>query len=219
MAIPVLIIGKSGSGKSASLRNLPPEKTAVINVLGKPMPFRGALANPARQLHSDEYAVVASAIARTKRPVIVLDDAGYLITNQFMRGHSASGGGNAVFTLYNQIADNFYNLIRDIRMKEGSQRVYLIMHEDRSDSGDVKPKTIGKLTDDKVCVEGMFAICLRCMVKDGRHIFRTQSDGFDVAKTPMGMFDCDEIDNDLAKVDEAICAYYEVEDETSEQAQ
>ena len=90
--------------------------------------------------------------------------------------------------------------------------MYLIMHEDMNDFGQVKPKTIGKLIDEKVCLEGMFTICLRCMISDGKHVFRTQSDGMDTAKSPMGMFDALEIDNDLNYVDQQIVEYYK-EDE------
>lgn len=206
IAIPVLIIGKSGSGKSASLRNLDPSGTAFVNVLGKPLPFRGKFT----QVVTDNYDKIGGIIRRAQRKVIVIDDAGYLITNMFMRNHANTGAGNAVFSLYNQLGDCFWKLIEQIRSAPEDVRVYVMMHEDRNDMGDVKPKTIGKMLDEKVCLEGMFTICLRCMLSDGRHVFRTQSDGLDVAKSPMGMFDALEIDNDLALVDKAICEYYEI---------
>ena len=204
MGLPVLVIGKSGSGKSASLRNFDPEKVALINVLGKPLPFRGKY----KQLISDDYAQVHQLIEATRRNIIVVDDGGYLITNQFMRGHSSAGAGNGVFTLYNQIGDNFWNLINSIKSLPDNKRVYVMMHEDARDNGDVKPKSIGKLIDEKVCIEGMFTICLRCVISDGRRVFKTQTDGFDTAKSPMGMFAANEIDNDLKLVDDAICEYY-----------
>lgn len=212
MAIPVLIIGKSGSGKSCSLRNLDPDNVALINVLGKPMPFRGSF----KQVVTDDYARVVNAVTKASREVIVIDDAGYLMTNMFMRGHSGAGAGNGVFMLYNNIGDKFWSMIETIRQLEGNKRVYVIMHEDQNDFGSVKPKSIGKMIDEKVCLEGMFSICLRCMVSNGKHIFRTQSDGMDVAKSPIGMFDSDEIDNDLAAVDKAICEYYEIGGKQSE---
>jgi hypothetical protein len=92
------------------------------------------------------------------------------------------------------------------------------MHEEKSEQGDVKPKTIGNLLDQKVCIEGLFTICLRCVIRDGRHVFVTQSDGYDVAKTPMGMFDTFEIDNDLADVDARICKYYKLGSNYAEEA-
>ena len=110
MSIPVLVMGKSGSGKSTSLRNLDPEKVALINVLGKPLPFKGG--NRFKSYQSDDYLKVTSAIKRASTEIIILDDAGYLLTNQFMRGHSNAGAGNGVFSLYNQIGDkvcSFFN--------------------------------------------------------------------------------------------------------------
>ena len=211
MAIPILIIGKSGSGKSASMRNLDPKRVALINVLGKPLPFRGKFT----QIVTDDYSKVASSIAsasKNGRDIIIIDDAGYLITNMFMRGHSNAGAGNGVFSLYNSIGDHFWNLIDLIRSEPSNARVYLVMHEDMNDFGQVKPKTIGRLIDEKVCLEGMFTICLRCMISDGKHIFRTQSDGLDVTKSPMGMFEELEIDNDLNMVDKKICEYYKEEE-------
>ena len=207
MAIPVLIIGKSGSGKSCSLRNLNPGDVALVNVLGKPLPFRGA---GFRQLTTDDYDKVNQAIAKAKAPIVVVDDAGYLMTNMFMKGHSNAGAGNGVFTLYNNIGDKFWTMIDRIMKLEGSKRVYIMMHEEADDFGNVRPKTIGKMVNEKVCLEGMFTICLRCAVKGGKHIFLTQSDGMDVAKTPSGMFEQEEIDNDLALVDKAICEYYDL---------
>ena len=206
MAIPVLIIGKSGSGKSASMMNLDPSKTALINVLGKPLPFKGKF----DQVVTDDSAKIIGIVKAAKRNIIVVDDVGYTMTNMFMRDHAAGGGGNAVFSLYNNLGDKFWNMIDAVRKIPEDKRVYFIMHEEQNDFGNVRPKTIGKMIDEKVCLEGMFTICLRCIVSNGKHVFRTQSDGLDVAKTPIGMFDDLEIPNDLAMVDKAICKYYEI---------
>lgn len=206
MSIPILIIGKSGSGKSASMMNLDPARVALVNVLGKPLPFRGKF----DQFVTDNYDKITRAIINTKRDIVVVDDAGYLMTNAFMKDHAATGTGNAVFSLYNAIGDNFWKLIKTIRELDGDKRVYIIMHEEQSEFGAVKPKSIGRMIDEKVCLEGMFTICLRCQVKNGQHIFRTQSDGLDVAKSPIGLFDSEEIPNDLQMVDDAISKYYEI---------
>ena len=206
MAIPVLIIGKSGSGKSASMMNLNPKDVALISVLGKPLPFKGKF----DQVVTDDAAKIVGIVKAAKRDIVVIDDVGYTMTNMFMRDHAAGGGGNAVFNLYNNIGDKFWNMIEAVRKIPEDKRVYFIMHEEQNDFGNVRPKTIGKMIDEKVCLEGMFTICLRCMVSNGKHIFRTQSDGLDVAKTPIGMFDSEEIPNDLAMVDKAICDYYEI---------
>lgn len=108
MGIPVLILGKSGAGKSASLRNFPPEQIGVINVMGKPLPFR----NPPKSLSTASYPAIKKALQVSKAKSIALDDAGYLITDQFMRGHSETARGNSVFSLYNDLADSFYELLR-----------------------------------------------------------------------------------------------------------
>lgn len=210
MGIPVLILGKSGAGKSASLRNFPPEQIGVINVMGKSLPFR----NPPKSLSTASYAAIKKALQVSKAKSIALDDAGYLITDQFMRGHSGTARGNSVFSLYNDLADSFYDLLRFTAESVAPDKiVYVIMHEDKNDMGDVKPKTIGKLLDEKVCVEGLFTIVLRAMKKEGKYIFRTQTDGFDVAKSPIGMFESEEIDNDLKLVDDTIRSYYNIKQE------
>ena len=205
MGIPVLIIGKSGSGKSASLRNFQPGEVGIVNVLGKPLPFRNRL----QSVQTDDYKKVYATITKAKTDCIVIDDSGYLMTNQFMRGHSNTGAGNAIFTFYNDLGDQFWHLVRYVVENLPPQRVvYFMMHEDKNDFGDVKPKTIGKMLDEKVCVEGMFTIVLRSMLVNGKHVFRTQTDGMDVCKTPIGLFDNEEIDNDLKIVDNAIREYY-----------
>lgn len=211
MAIPVLMIGKSGSGKSTSLRNFNEKELALINVIKKPLPFKKKFEST---INTDNYQEIMKAIFNTKKKVIVIDDAGYLITNHFMNKHSATGGGNGVFNLYNEIGDHFWGLIEFVKNKlEEDKIVYFIMHEEKNDFGDIKPKTIGKLLDEKVCIEGMFTIAIRCMTDNNKHYFKTQSDGADICKTPLEMFKEKEIDNDLKMVDTTIREYYELKKE------
>lgn len=213
MAIPVLIIGKSGGGKSTSLRNcIDNENWNLINVLGKPLPFKGKIP----QVVTDDYNKVMGCIKGSKAHSIVIDDAGYLITNYFMKNHSSKGAGNAVFSMYNTLADNFWNLIEFIKKLPDDKIVYIIMHEDIDDFGNVKPKTIGKLLDEKLIVEGMFTIVLRCVYESGKHLFVTQAIDGSVSKTPMGMFEELQIDNDLLFVDKTIRDYYELEAKESD---
>lgn len=215
MGLPVLIIGKSGSGKSASLRNcVDNDNFSVINVIDKPFPFRGHV----KSASTDDYQKVMRWLSGAKTQSIVIDDAGYLITNMFMRGHANAGTGNGVFAFYNKIGDHFWNLIEHIKNAVPKEKiVYVIMHEDTDDFGNIKPKTIGKLLDEKVSIEGMFTIVIRCIVENGKHYFVTQSSGNDVAKTPMGMFDELLIDNDIVAVDAAIREYYGMNDKTDSQ--
>ena len=208
MAIPVLIIGKSGGGKSTSLRNcVDNEEWNLINVLGKPLPFKGKIP----QVTTDDYSQVMKCLAGSKAHSVVIDDAGYLIINYFMKNHSSKGAGNAVFSMYNTLADNFWNLIEFVKSLPNDKIIYIIMHEDIDDFGNVKPKTIGKLLDEKLIVEGMFTIVLRCVYESGKHLFVTQAVDGSVSKTPMGMFEELEIDNDLLYVDNKIREYYGLE--------
>lgn len=203
-SVPVLLIGKSGSGKSASMRNFKKEEIAIANVLGKPLPFKSNLDAP----KVDNYDILLKAIQNTDKKVIVVDDANYLITNEFMNKSSVKG-----FDKYNEMGNNFFNLINGIKNIEGGKTVYLIMHEDTDDDGNVKPKTIGKLLDDKVNIQGMFTICLRSMYDNGNYIFRLKTNGQDCVKTPIGLFDEEQMENDLKLVDTKIREYYELDKE------
>lgn len=201
-SVPVLLVGPSGSGKSTSLRNFTKDEVAVINVLGKPLPFKNDLKAP----KLDNYAQILTAIAGTKKKTIVIDDAGYLLTNEFMNKSSVKG-----FDKYNEMANNFFNLINGIKNLEGGKTVYLIMHEDTDEFGNVKPKTIGKLLDDKVNIQGMFTICIRSMFDNGNYIFRLKTNGQDCVKTPFGMFENDTMENDLKEFDKVVRDYYELD--------
>lgn len=211
MGVGVLVIGKSGSGKSTSLRNFKSEEVGIINVISKPLPFKNV--NGLKTIDTDNYEDIKKVLEKSKTKSIVIDDAGYLITNQFMRKHASAGGGNAVFNLYNDIADRFWSLTEIVKALPNDKIVYFFMHEDKNDFGDIKPKTIGKLIDDKVCLEGLFSIVLRAKKVDKNYYFFTQSTENDVAKSPIGMFNELYIDNDLKQVDNIIRDFYEIKGE------
>lgn len=201
-SVPVLLIGQSGSGKSTSLRNFTKDEVAVVNVLGKPLPFKSDIKAP----KCDDYASILKAIAGTKKKTIVIDDANYLITNEFMNKSSVKG-----FDKYNEMGNNFFNLINGIKNIEGGKTVYLIMHEDTDENGNVKPKTIGKLLDDKVNIQGMFTVCIRSMFDNGNYIFRLKTNGQDCVKTPFGMFESETMENDLKEFNRVVREYYELD--------
>lgn len=216
MGIPVLIIGKSGSGKSRSLKRCVGKDFGLLRVLNKPLPFRGKfIGKPC-----NNYSEINEIVKSPKWPAsIVIDDAGYLITGQFMDGHATTGKGNAVFSLYNQMADNFYRLIQTIANEAPANRiVYVIMHEDTNEFGDIRPKTIGKLLDEKVCLEGMFTIVLRAL-KGEKYMFVTQSRDGAVSKSPDDMFPDVEIDNDLLLVDNVIREYYGIQNPKNKESE
>ena len=208
MGKPVIIYGKSGSGKSRSLKNFAKDEIFLVNVEGKDLPFRGKFEYTYR---SDNYEKIKQQLSKMPLKTAVIDDAGYLLTNMFMSRHSAGAKGNATFELYNDIGDEFWKLIRFIKLSLPEDTiVYLMMHEDVKDSGEVQLKTIGRLLDEKVNIQGMVTIVLRCMSQDGKHFFRTHTDGMDITKAPEDMFESDEIDNDLKFVDQKIREYWEI---------
>lgn len=205
MGVGVLIYGRSGSGKSRSLKSFAEDEIFLVNVIGKPLPFPGHFRYC---IKSDNYNTIKNGLKKMPSKVAVIDDAGYLLTNTFMRGHSAPKSGSGSFDLYNDIADAFWGLLRFVQDELPEDViVYLLMHEATSDYGETKLRTIGKLLDEKVCVEGMVSIALRCMVEGDRHYFRTQSSGMDISKSPEEMFDL-EIENDLKAVDTRIREYW-----------
>ena len=208
-SIPVLIIGKSGTGKSTSLRNFKKEDISLVNPLAKRLPFKSELND--NYLATDDYEKIKTFIQKTPKNIIVIDDIGYLLTNEFMRRAKETGYGK-----FTDIALHFYELIEFIKNLDGDKRVYMIMHEEKNEVGDVAPKTVGKLLDSQVCIEGLFTIVLRAMCDNGNFIFRTKTTGQDVTKAPMGMFEQEQIDNDLKLVDNAICEYYEIKNESEE---
>ena len=205
--IPVLIIGKSGSGKSASLRDMPTNGTVVVNVLGKPLPFKSDL----MVVHCNAYDLIKASILKGEYERYVIDDFGYLMTDQFMRALGAKGTGQDMYALYAQIGLSMWDFIKALQAHPSQARVYMMMHEETDDYGNIKPRTLGKLVEQKICLEGMFTICLRAVVSNrGEHRFLTQNSGQDVTKSPMDMFASDEMDNNLAAVDDAIVAYYDI---------
>lgn len=216
MGVPVIIYGKSGSGKSRSLKNFGEDEILLVNVEGKQLPFRKRFKY---ELKSDNIGTILTQINKMPCKVAVIDDAGYLMTHHFMANHKAKKG-NASFEMYDTIADTMYQLVKCIKDDIAEDKiVYIMMHEDTDDFGATKLRTIGKLIDSKVCLEGMVTICIRCMSDNGRHFFRTQTSGNDISKTPEDMFSAVEIENDLKTVDTAIRDYYGITESTEEKGE
>ena len=201
MGVACLILGESGNGKSASLRNIPEDQILVINVADKPLPFK----NHMESLSSDNYPDIIKEMKLTKKKIIVIDDAQYLMANEFMRRAGERG-----FDKFTEIAQKFWTLIQTVKELPKDVTVYVLAHIERDQNGNEKIKTIGKLLDEKITIEGMFTIVLKASVTDGVYIFSTQSNGHDTVKSPMGMFPTSTIDNDLWYVDRKIREYYEI---------
>lgn len=206
MGIPVIIYGKSGAGKSRSLKNFKEDEVYLVNVIGKPLPFKGSFKYVTNSDKLEAITAGLSKMADYGIKAAVADDFGYIMTNLFMKSH----GGGDQFKLYNQIGDTIWNFIKFVQSAAVAPDaiVYMIMHEDVNEDGSNKLRTIGKLLDQKVCIEGMVTICLHAVCKGDRYIFETQSNGFGIAKSPEGMFEGPEIPNDLKAVDDAIRAYW-----------
>lgn len=204
MGIPVFILGHSGTGKSTSLRNFKSGEILHINVMSKPLPFKGRFAET---YHGDDYGEIAKAINKTKCKTIVIDDAQYLMANEFMRRSFEKG-----YDKFTEIGYNFWTLVNSVTADlPYDVIVYFLMHTDQDDNGNEKAKTIGKLLDEKICIEGMTSVVLKTAVKDGVYSFLTQNNGHDTVKSPLGMFKTYEIDNDLKAVDTAIRSYWELD--------
>ena len=201
MGIPVLILGESGSGKSTSLRNFNPEDVGVFNVAGKPLPFREG--RNFKIVNNATYQKIAQAFGKPTKKVYVIDDSQYLMAFEFF-DHARETG----YQKFVNLGLNFQFLIRMCQENLPEDTiVYFLQHTETTADGKTKCKTIGKMLDEKLTVEGLFSIVLLCDVLDKRHVFITQSDGTTTAKSPMGMFP-ETIDNDLEYVDETIRDYY-----------
>lgn len=202
MGIPVLILGESGSGKSASLRNFEKEDVSIFNVAAKPLPFRKKLPMKA----TADYNNIMVGIKASQKKAFVIDDSQYLLCFESFAKAKETG-----YTKYTDMALHFYNLVQFvIRQTPADVIVYFLHHtETDSNTGKVKAKTMGKMLDNQLTLEGLFSIVLICTTDGKNHNFITQSDGYTTAKSPMEMFS-DVIDNDLKAVDQAIREYYEL---------
>lgn len=202
MGIPVLILGESGTGKSASLRNFEPDDVSIFNVAAKPLPFRKKL--PIKS--TSDYNIICQGIAQSQKKAFVIDDSQYLLCFESFAKAKEIGYGK-----FTDMALHFYNLVQFvIRQTPPDVIVYFLHHtETDGNTGKVKAKTMGKMLDNQLTLEGLFSIVLMAYTDGKKHTFITQSDGFTTAKSPMEMFPV-EIDNDLKAVDQAIREYYEL---------
>lgn len=205
MAVSVMILGVSGTGKSASMRNCDKDKFALVNVAKKPLPFKG---NFTERYDGDSYQEAVNFMKKCKAKSIVIDDAQYLMGNEFMRRVTERG-----FDKFSEMAQNMWKLLNFINQELPADKiVYLLGHIERDQDGNEKFKTMGKLIDQCINVEGTCTIVLKTHVADGQYSFLTQNSGHDTVKSPIGMFPSFAIDNDLNYVDEKIRNYYEIGD-------
>lgn len=213
MALPVLVMGRSGSGKTYSLKNFKPEEIGVISVEKGRLPFKSDIkvakipkygegteqAESYAAINRAKYSWLMNTIEKAKCPAIAIDDSQYLLANEFFDRAAEKG-----YDKFTAIAANFRALVHFVNeLDQEDKIVYFLHHTDTDAAGLEKCKTIGKMLDEKLTVEGCFDIVLYCQ----DYKFFTQSNGQSTAKSPEGMFDL-EIPNDLKAVDVAIRAYY-----------
>ncbi len=203
MAIPVLILGESGSGKSTSMRNFEPDEVGIFNVASKPLPFRKKLP----KVNGANYRTIINGLSKPKLKRYVIDDSQYLMAFEMFDRAKETG-----YNKFTDMALNFRNLVQFIISGVPDDViVYFLHHTETTPEGKIKAKTVGKMLDEKLTLEGLFSIVLLCETDGSNHKFITQSDGYTTCKSPMDMFPI-EIDNDLKLVDKTIREYYEIEE-------
>lgn len=207
MGVPVLVLGASGSGKSTSMRNMGGD-VGVFNVASKALPFRRKL----KVINTNDYNKICRVLTENSLKKYVIDDSQYLMAFEQLARAKETG-----FQKYTDMGLHFANLINTaINQTTYDTIVYFLHHVEKDENGFIKAKTVGKLIDNWITLEGLFPIVLLCWTDGKQHKFITQSDGFTTAKSPMDMFPT-EIDNDLAFVDKIIREYYEFENNESEE--
>ena len=201
IAIPVLILGESGSGKSCSLRNFEPDEVSIFNVASKRLPFKKKLPI----MNKANYKSIEKYLEKPTKKTYVIDDSQYLMAFEMFDRAKETG-----YNKFTDIALDFRNLIQYIvSAVPDDVIVYFLHHIETTDTGKVKAKTSGKMIDNQLTLEGLFTIVLLCSTDGKEHKFITQSDGYTTCKSPMDMFPL-EMDNDLKEVDKAIREYYEI---------
>ena len=195
-------MGESGSGKSASMRNFNENDVRVLNVASKPFPFRNV--NKLKKADKATYDMITGVVKSGQVLSYVIDDAQYLMAFESFAKAQIAGYGK-----FTEMAKNYEEMLRTIQEDTPPDTiVYVMQHVDTDDTGKVKAKTLGKMLDQQLTVEGLFTIVLLAKADEKGHYFLTQSDGTNPCKSPMGMFDDVKIDNDLKMVDDTIREYY-----------
>lgn len=203
MAEKILIIGESGTGKSTSIRNCKPETTAIVNPVGKPLPFRGKFDMLNGETDSRKICRWMAEQAEAGKKTIIVDDFQYILSIPYMNRIKEAG-----WDKWNDFGSNYFEIIDVCSELPEDVIVYYMSHCETLDNGLTTIKLIGKLLREKITIEGLFTTVLRTQVVDGKYYFLTQNSGKDTVKSPLGMFPSYAIENDLSYVDDKIRNYY-----------
>ena len=200
MGVPVLVLGETGSGKTYSIKNFGVDEVCIFSVEKGRLPFKKEF----KVLRNAKYGDIGAVLKEPKLKAYIIDDSQYLLVNEMFDRAKDAG-----YNKFTDMALNFRNLIHYINHNLPDDVVVYFLHHTDTDSntGKIKAKTIGKMLDQQLTVEGCFDIVLLTSVEGNEHFFITQSDGYTTAKSPEGMFDL-KIPNDLKAVDTAIREYW-----------
>lgn len=201
MGVPILIEGESGSGKSFSIKGLPPNDTGIFSVEKGRLPFKGDFKVKKRATYKD----INTIFKEPKLKRYVIDDSQYLMVNTLFDRAKETG-----YQKYTDLALDFRNLIHNVNYLLPDDVIVYFLHHTETDpnTGKVKAKTVGKMIDQYLTLEGCFDIVLLATVDSDGHWFITQSDGYTTAKSPEGMFPGIKIPNDLGNVDQCVREYW-----------
>lgn len=215
MSNTVLILGETGSGKSTGIKTLNPEETFIINVRGKPLPFSGWKTKyryskiedkNINMVQTDKKSDILNILMKVNEAphikTVVIDDFQYLMSNEFMRRASEIG-----YQKFTEIAFNAWSILDYITKMRPDITIFVLSHLDTDDKGKSKIKTIGKMLDEKITIEGMFTVVLYCEGNEDGHFLRTKTNFHDTCKAPDGMFSETLIENSYQKVLDAINKY------------
>ena len=203
MANKILIMGESGTGKSTSMRNFGSDEIAIVNPVGKPLPFRGKFDTLNGATESRKITQFMDKAVADGKKVIVVDDFQYILSVPYMNRIKEAG-----WDKWNDFGDNYFTILNHVNEMPEDVNVYFLTHTETLENGITTIKLIGKLLREKITIEGLFTIVLQTQVNEGNYYFLTQNSGKNTVKSPMGMFQDYSIENDLKYVDAKIRNYY-----------
>jgi hypothetical protein len=215
MAQNILILGNSGAGKTTSLRNLNPAETLIINSDKKSLSWRGW--KKKYNAENKNYIVCSDAHkiqgylrhVNEKMPnikVVVIDTLNGIMLDMEMAERKAN-----TFDQWRDLATSIYGICDMIGTLRDDLTVICTAHAqtEMTDGGYMftHMKTSGRKLE-KIVVESKFTTVLIAKANEGKYVFEVHAKN-STAKTPLGLFEEDEIENDIAVVLQKLREYEE----------